>query len=559
MPTNGNCCPTTGLPLPAVPGPALPDSVFNPCETATYVKICSDTLPAPITVTGADCAGAPLPVTNANVVLTVPAPGAVQPTSLCPNPQLAAILTELQKPRYDIEVQTCNDSVDDWLLVIDKNELIAGLPTISYTNLTTAATQAVRPANLLCASPEEIELVPLKGCLNGVNVTGYTAIKDRATSSPSTVWTLWLNPITGALGAADPAMVIGECKAQTSIDRPICSNTTAGEFWNMVERTSTNAAGAVTINYFDPDTSPMLDVTALFASIRHGGACDCCNEKPCVFEKYHENLSPTATLMAVYGTEFKDTLGFVNPFTGQIVNAGTVPGANFNALGLDKSTNNAVFIDRNNGNIYTAYSPNYAITLASVLQPGTVPFENAILGALNSQQQWWIGGITDNDDNVATINVAKVNPLTGVQTAVPSLTAILNSGAYGFDFDFSPSDDLYALIGLNIYVSTKVTNYAGWASVGLLTGLTSTTGSMAYDVGILRGVSAGQLWAYDLATGLTTITAALPPEISFADLAGAVDPVCKQVFRNSCTGVFYELDQTTVYTPASTPIKGACS
>ena len=547
MPTNGNCCPTTGLPTPAVPGPALPDSVFNPCETATYVKICSDT--APITVTGADCAGAPLTVTNANVVLTVPAPGAVQLVKFC------APTGEL-----DREYSTLCAPDGTKVLVVaawDKTAPLTTAPAIEAYTLAGAPYTGDRALLTDCAA-EKLDVVSEDYCVAGVQYE-RVSFYDVTATPPTLSATLWRNGL-GAVVSNPGEGKVGACLPSVHTDRDICVNTTAGEVWNVLERTSTNTTGVVATSYWDPDTSPMLDVTTLFASIRHGGACDCCNDKPCIFEDYHENLSPIATLMAVYGTNNIDTLGFVNPFTGQLVTAGTVPGANLNALGLDKSTNNAVFIDRDTGNIYAAYSPSYTITATSTLQPGPVDFGQAIMGALDGQQQWWVGSVSDIEVATATINVAKVNPITGVQTAVPSLTAILNSGAYGFDLDFSPSDDLYALVGLNIYVSTKVTNYAGWASVGLLTGIGGTAGSLAYDVGILRGVSdTGQLWAYDLATGLTTITATIPEGIRFADMAGAVDPVCKRVYRNSCTGVFYELDKTTVYTPIAAPIPGVCA
>jgi uncharacterized repeat protein (TIGR01451 family) len=280
----------------------------------------------------------------------------------------------------------------------------------------------------------------------------------------------------------------------------------------------------------------------------------------CVWEDFHENFSPLSTLMGVYSTgSGVNTLGFVNVLTGALTAVGTVPGANLNALGLDKSTNNAVFIDRNTGKIYTAYSPNYVITNPSTLQPGPVAAASTILGALDSQQQWWAGNISGSTGSVATINVAIIDPQTGIQTAVPSLTATLNSGSQGFDFDFAPNDDLYALIGLTIYVATKASGYAGWTLVGALTGIAATGGSAGYDQGVLRGTSStGQVWSFNLTTGVTTITANMPAGTIMADMAGAVDPVCKRVFRNSCTGVFYELNKTTVYTPVTAPIAGVC-
>jgi hypothetical protein len=54
-------------------------------------------------------------------------------------------------------------------------------------------------------------LCPLKGCLNNVNIQGFSAVKDKASATPTVVWTLWVNPITGALGSALAGMTIGEC------------------------------------------------------------------------------------------------------------------------------------------------------------------------------------------------------------------------------------------------------------------------------------------------------------------------------------------------------------
>jgi len=59
--------------------------------------------------------------------------------------------------------------------------------------------------------------------------------------------------------------------AITFTDRPICALMQNGETWNLIERLS--SAGVVT--YFDPDSSPMANVTAQYASIKNGGRCPC--------------------------------------------------------------------------------------------------------------------------------------------------------------------------------------------------------------------------------------------------------------------------------------------
>jgi hypothetical protein len=61
--------------------------------------------------------------------------------------------------------------------------------------------------------------------------------------------------------------------------RDICINTTTGEIWNVVELTETSPCGVTTVKYMDMDTSPITDVTSLFASFRHNGECGCCKDK----------------------------------------------------------------------------------------------------------------------------------------------------------------------------------------------------------------------------------------------------------------------------------------
>jgi hypothetical protein len=201
----------------------------------------------------------------------------------------------------------------------------------------------------------------------------------------------------------------------------------------------------------------------------------------------------------------------------------------------------------------------YAIASPSVLGAGPIAAPNAIMGALNSAQQWFVGGITAATGATSQINVGVVDPQTGAQTAIPSLTATLNTGGNGYDFDFAPNDDLYALTGLNIYVSTFVSGYAGWSLVGALTGIANTGGSVAYDQGALRGSSStGQIWAYNISTGVTTVTSSMPAGTVMADMSGATDPVCKVFWLNTCDDKFYELNRITEYTPFGTPIQGGC-
>jgi hypothetical protein len=75
----------------------------------------------------------------------------------------------------------------------------------------------------------------------------------------------------------DVSLVFNEDASKSQ--RDICINTTAGEIWNVVELTETSPCGVTTVKYMDMDTSPITDVTSLFASFRHNGECGCCEDK----------------------------------------------------------------------------------------------------------------------------------------------------------------------------------------------------------------------------------------------------------------------------------------
>lgn len=673
-----DCCNQLNkLPTPAVPGPAI--VIHDPCELANKVSICGTT-EGPFDLIGADCEGAPVTTTvepNQGGYAVQPA-NHVYSVKLCNQSQL-----------LDREMTVLCAPNGDKVVVQNVTPVNAPLGTAPvYEAWTFAGTPwAGDKTTLVDCGTEKIDIAPAAFfCDAGREVT-RTSIWDISVNPAALVGNIWQD-IHGAIIGQPVAATLfsGQCQAAVYTERAICANTGVGEIWNMLERTSTNQAGEVTVSYWDPDKSPMKNVTTLFFSMRHGGTCDCCldikpptvaelsltkstttpqafsgdtvefiltatNNGPdaadgatitdqipsgmtvtsvnivtaggaanvtgtiptltvgtfpaggtvqvtvkgtavggnivntatvslagnavdnptsnntgvatiqgCEWKIHHELLVPIATIMGVYTTgSGVNNLGFVDPATGFVTNVANLPGTNLNALGLDKSSNNAVFLDRISGKIYTAYSPYYVVANPSVLQTGSISAANAILGALDSAQQWWVGGITNSTGSVATINVAKVDPQTGMQTPIPSLTATLTSGGNGFDFDFAPNDDLYALVGMNMYVSTHASNYAGWSLVGTLTGIPGTGGSVAYDQGILRGTSStGQIWAYNIATNTTTVTSNMPAGFTMADMSGAVDPICKRFFLNTCNNKFYELNRVVEYDPYGTPIPGDC-
>lgn len=78
-----NCCPTSGLPTPQVPGPAI--DPFDPCEDVPRVRICTDpAVAAPATTCGADTTVQAANLLSQAVHTT---PGTALMVKLCPSAQ----------------------------------------------------------------------------------------------------------------------------------------------------------------------------------------------------------------------------------------------------------------------------------------------------------------------------------------------------------------------------------------------------------------------------------------------------------------------------------------
>jgi hypothetical protein len=195
---NDNCCGTGGLPTPTNQGPFVPR---DPCEMATLVKIC-DASSVPPTVTGEDCAGAPLVVTDPKVVLTVPAPGAVQLVKFCtPTGSLDREFSTLCAPDGTKVL-----IVTAW----DTTAPLATAPTIEAYTL--AGTMYAGDLALLtdCAA-EKLDVVSEEYCAGGF---GYerTSFYDVSTMPPTLAATLWRDQ-SGAAVADPGAGFIGACPA----------------------------------------------------------------------------------------------------------------------------------------------------------------------------------------------------------------------------------------------------------------------------------------------------------------------------------------------------------
>jgi uncharacterized repeat protein (TIGR01451 family) len=271
---------------------------------------------------------------------------------------------------------------------------------------------------------------------------------------------------------------------------------------------------------------------------------------------FHDTFSPQSTLFGLFrvGAGLADQFGTVDKTTGVVASMFTLAGTNLNALGLNKSNNNAIFIDRQTGNIYMANSPGYTPVMTSTLQAGPATAANAIMGAVDANGKFYIGAISGTD--MVTV---VVDPFTGVQTSIPALSGPLaTNGQNGYDFDFAPNGDFYLLFGGRLYVSTASSGFAGWTFVGN-PAIPSTAGSLAYDQGVLIGTTAtGQMFGYNISTGVTTLGATLAGGLSAVDFAGALDPICKNILLNTCDNQYYELNKVTVYTGNVNIQPGTC-
>jgi hypothetical protein len=176
---------------------------------AQLVKICEPNPPVPFTVTGEDCAGAPLAVSDPKVVLTVPAPGAVQLVKFCtPTGSL------------DREFSTLCAPDGTKVLVVTAWDTTAPLstpPVVETYTLAGAAYTGDRALLTDCAA-EKLDIVSEEYCAGGF---GYERISfyDVSTQPPALAATLWRDQSGAAV--ADPGTgFVGACPAIVA-DRPV--------------------------------------------------------------------------------------------------------------------------------------------------------------------------------------------------------------------------------------------------------------------------------------------------------------------------------------------------
>jgi hypothetical protein len=169
---------------------------FVPCSVnrVKVVDSCDDALAPPTPpVDGALCDGTLVPIVVSNTVRTVPHPNFVQKVQLC-------------EPQKDYEVErACNAAGEPVLVQYD-----AGVVPPTELSRTNMLTGLAEPAGTLrkCDS-DEIEIVPLVACLNGVEITGISIVADATT--PVITGELWRDQVTGLWGPLPAGAVVGKC------------------------------------------------------------------------------------------------------------------------------------------------------------------------------------------------------------------------------------------------------------------------------------------------------------------------------------------------------------
>lgn len=195
----GICCPTPG---PGITPHIVPAATTTPEPCVTICALPAPDVGAPVTLGGQDCTGAALDATGTVGQLTqiVQAPGQVLSVRMCAE----------QTPAIDREmVVACNAAGDKVVVQYDVSTVP---PTeLARTNLNTGA---VEPAGALvnCDNDDDdIEVVGVKACLNGVSLPGLAVVKDGGVGASTVLSELWRDPATGNWGALPAGAVVGEC------------------------------------------------------------------------------------------------------------------------------------------------------------------------------------------------------------------------------------------------------------------------------------------------------------------------------------------------------------
>lgn len=192
-------------------GVVIPGAVITPAGACPKEVVVSPG--APVTATGADCAGLPVTATGTQglLVQTVPHPGSVQLVKICGD-----------KPKFDREMVTlCTPSGTKVIVqnVTPEDAPLGTAPVFEAWNLNgTAYTGAV--SALVDCGADKVNTEHTDYCAGGLN---FTRVDGLAEDTGVPVWTIWLDdaglPVAQPVGA-----VKGKC--EVCQPKPCCPRTT---------------------------------------------------------------------------------------------------------------------------------------------------------------------------------------------------------------------------------------------------------------------------------------------------------------------------------------------
>ena len=170
----------------------------------------SGSTPSTVPVQGRTCADALVPATANSIVQSIPHPDYVQKVVLC----------STGAPAADREVVTLVNAAHE-AVIVQYDVTVVPPAELSRWNTVTNAAEPTGP--LFQPDDDSIEVVLVRGCLNGQPINGIQALADIATlAAPSVLGAVWQDPITGVWGAAPVGMIFGEClPAQCEPSTPV--------------------------------------------------------------------------------------------------------------------------------------------------------------------------------------------------------------------------------------------------------------------------------------------------------------------------------------------------
>jgi len=170
-----------------------------PCGTGENLPFdCGTSNGSTVPVQGRTCADALVPATANSIVQSIPHPDFVQKVVLC----------STGTPAADREVVTLVNAAHE-AVIVQYDVTVVPPAELSRWNTVTNAAEPTGP--LFQPDDDSIEVVLVRGCLNGQPINGMQVIADNASPVPTVLGSLWQDPITGAWGTPPVGMTFGEC------------------------------------------------------------------------------------------------------------------------------------------------------------------------------------------------------------------------------------------------------------------------------------------------------------------------------------------------------------